>query len=146
MTGVQTCALPIYVERKSGYILADLLLTVSAETVSETTVKTFKRIPRLKKITSTLDNGAEFSEHEATERETGMDIYFAHPYHSWERGTNENANGLIRRYYPKGTYFSNINEKEFKQNVSKINHRPRKRLGYKTPYEVFHSVTVRTLM
>jgi len=134
------------VERKSGYILADLLLKVSAEIIEDSSVKLFKRLPKEKKTSMTYDNGSEFSEYESIENRTGMSVYFAHAYHSWERGTNENANGLIRRYYPKGTYFSNINEKEFKRNVSKINHRPRKRLGYKTPYEVFHSVTVRTLM
>lgn len=134
------------VERKSGYILADLLLKVSGGIVENSSVKLFSRLPKEKKVSMTYDNGSEFSEYESIENRTGMNVYFAHPYHSWERGTNENANGLIRRYYPKGTYFSNINEKEFKRNVSKINHRPRKRLGYKTPYEVFYGVTVRTLM
>lgn len=134
------------VERKSGYLLADLLLKVSAGIIEDSSVNLFKRVPKEKKASMTYDNGSEFSEYESIENRTGMSVYFAHPYHSWERGTNENANGLIRRYYPKGTYFSNINKKEFKQNVSKINHRPRKRLGYKTPYEVFHGVTVRTLM
>lgn len=134
------------VERKSGYMMADLLLKVSAEIIEDSSVKLFRHIPEKKRSTMTYDNGSEFSAYESIENRTGMSVYFAHPYHSWERGTNENTNGLIRRYYPKGTYFSNINEKEFKRNVSKINHRPRKRLGYKTPYEVFHSVTVRTLM
>lgn len=142
----RTARMLTHVERKSGYLIADLLKEVSAEIVSEATIKAFKKLQRDKKQTLTYDNGTEFSEYEFIEEQTKADVYFAHPYHSWERGTNENANGLIRRYYPKGTYFSNINEKEFKRNVSKINHRPRKRLGYKTPYEVFHDVTVRTLM
>jgi IS30 family transposase len=135
-----------YVERKSGYLVASLMEKVSGELVNETTVRIFQRLPRSKKLSLTLDNGIEFSEYEATEREANIPIYFAHPYHSWERGTNENTNGLIRRYYQKGTYFSSINEKQFKNAVKNINHRPRKRLGYKTPYEVFYGVTVRTLI
>jgi len=135
-----------HVERKSGYLLAQLLHTVSSELISEKTVNVFKRLERDKKLTVTYDNGTEFSDHAFTEKQTKMDIYFAHAYHSWERGTNENTNGLVRRYYPKGTYFSNISLREFRKNINKINHRPRKRLGYKTPYEVFHGVTVRTLI
>jgi len=133
-------------ERKSGYLLADLLMKVSAELIRESSVKLFERIPRSKKHTVTLDNGVEFSDYEATERETRIETYFAHPYHSWERGTNENANGLVRRYFPKGTLFSSIELTYFKEVINKINHRPRKRLGYKTPHEVFHGVTLRTLM
>jgi len=135
-----------HVERKSGYLIANLMRTVTSAQVSETTIKSFKRLPRSKKLTITYDNGRENSDFEATERETKMSIYFAHKYHSWERGTNENTNGLIRRYFPKGTYFSTISESKLKNVVTKINHRPRKRLGYKTPYEVFHCVTVRTLI
>ena len=142
----RTSRMLTHVERRSGFLLADLLNTVSSELISEITVNTFKRIRRDKKATITYDNGSEFSDHQFTEKQTKMDIYFANAYHSWERGTNENTNGLIRRYYPKGTYFSNINLKEFKKNINKINHRPRKRLGYKTPYEVFYGVTVRTLI
>lgn len=142
----RTSRILTHVERVSGYLLADLMKSVSSELVSERTVKSFERIPRAKKLTITYDNGTENSDFEATEKKTRLDIYFAHAYHSWERGTNENTNGLIRRYYPKGTYFSNISENQLKTVVTKINHRPRKRLGYKTPYEVFHGVTVRTLI
>ena len=66
---------------------------------------------------------------------TGMDIYFANPYSSWERGTNENTNGLIRRFFPKGTDFNAITNKQLKQAELKLNNRPRKVLGYKTPQE-----------
>lgn len=142
----RTARMLTHVERKSGFLLADLLKMVSSELISEVTVNAFKRLRREKKATITYDNGTEFSDHEFTEKQTKMDIYFANAYHSWERGTNENTNGLIRRYYPKGTYFSSISLEEFKNNINKINHRPRKRLGYKTPYEVFHGVTVRTLI
>lgn len=133
-------------ERKSGYLLADLLKKVSAELIRESSVKLFKKIPRSKKHTATYDNGTEFSEYELIEKQTKIEAYFAHAYHSWERGTNENTNGLVRRYFPKGTVFSNIEESYFEEVINKINHRPRKRLGYKTPYEVFHGVNIRTLI
>jgi len=142
----RTARILTHVERKSGFLMAELMKTVTSAKVSETTVKSFKRVPRSKKLTATYDNGTENGDFEATEQGTGMSVYFAHAYHSWERGTNENTNGLIRRYFPKGTYFSSISESKLKIVVAKINHRPRKRLGYKTPYEVFHSVTVRTLI
>jgi len=134
------------VERKSGYLLADLLTEVSAKLISESQIKLFKRIPRSKKFTLTQDNGAELSDYEFVERESKIEIYHAHPYHSWERGTNENTNGLMRRYFPKGTVFGTIDLNYFKKIINKINHRPRKRLGYQTPYEVFHGVNVRTLI
>lgn len=134
------------VERKSGYLLADLIHEASADKVHRSQVKLFEHIPEDRKHTLTLDNGTEFSDYELTEREVKIDIYYAHPYHSWERGTNENTNGLIRRYFPKGTYFSSIKIQQLNKVVSAINHRPRKRLGYRTPYEVFHGVKLRTLM
>ena len=70
-------------------------------------------------------------------KELNADIYFAQPYSSWQRGTNENTNGLIRRYLPKGTCFKNITQKYLDIIVEQINNRPRKCLGYKTPYEIF---------
>ena len=134
------------VERKSGYLLSDLLLKVTAELIRKSQVKLFKPIPRSKKHTLTQDNGMELSEYELLERQCKIDIYHANAYHSWERGTSENTNGLIRRYFPKRTVFSTIDPRYFKKIVNKINHRPRKRLGHKTPYEVFHGVNLRTLI
>jgi IS30 family transposase len=135
-----------HVERKSGYLLANLLYDVTAEKISLESIQSFRRIPKNKQKTITYDNGTEFADWELTEQELGMTAYFAHPYHSWERGTNENTNGLIRRYFPKGTYFSRIKKEQLNYVVNTINHRPRKRLGYKTPYEVFHSVKLRVLI
>ena len=134
------------VERKSRYLLADILHKVSSESIRKLSVKLFKNISRFKKHTITYDNGTEFSDYECTEKQIKFKIYFAHAYHSWERGTNENTNGLIRRYFPKGTKFSNISSRQFKKVIERINHRPRKVLGYKTPYEVFHGVNIRTLI
>lgn len=131
-----------HVERKSGLLLADKLEVVTAEETKIKTVARFENIPKKKKCTLTYDNGTTFSEHELTERETGLQIYFAYPYHSWERGCNENANGLLRQYFPKGMAFANIKQEEIEAAVAEINNRPRKRLGYLTPNEVFYEKNV----
>jgi IS30 family transposase len=90
------------------------------------------------KKTMTYDNGIEMAAHKRITSKTGMPIYFAHPYSSWERGTNENTNGLIRRYLPKGTNFNNIDTKQLQIIQDKLNNRPRKILGYKTPLEMMN--------
>lgn len=87
--------------------------------------------------TITSDNGKEFAEHKAIAKSLGVDYYFAHPYHSWERGTNENMNGHIRQHLPKGTPFDCLNDNDIKRIRDKLNHRPRKKLGYLTPVEYF---------
>jgi len=87
--------------------------------------------------TITLDNGKEFSHHEYIAKELDTSIYFAHPYHSWERGLNEHTNGLIRQYFIKGSSLEDVTEQEIAIVQYKLNHRPRKILGYKTPFEVF---------
>lgn len=133
----KTTAIATHVERVSGYAIADKLDHVTAENLKQKTVRSFARIPTEKKKTETLDNGIEFLEYELMERETGMKIFFAYPYHSWERGTNENFNGLLRQYFPKGTPFATITQKDVNRAVRELNHRPRKRLNYLTPYEVF---------
>lgn len=142
----KTARILTHVERKTGYLLANLLYGVTAEKIRIESVEAFKNIPDYKKKTITYDRGTEFADWELTERELQTNIYFAHAYHSWERGTNENTNGLIRRYFPKKTLFANIKEKELEQIVDEINCRPRKRLGYKSPYEVFNGVQLRMLI
>ncbi len=87
--------------------------------------------------TITSDNGREFSEHEQMAHKLKADFYFCHPYSSWERGVNENTNGLIRQYFPKQTAFASITERDIKEAQEKLNHRPRKTLGYRTPHEVY---------
>lgn len=133
----KTTAIATHVERVSGYGIGDKINHVTAENIKHKTAQSFKRIPEDKKKTETFDNGTEFSEYELLERETGMKIFFAYPYHSWERGTNENFNGLLRQYFPKGTPFATITQKDVNRAVRELNHRPRKRLNYLTPYEVF---------
>ena len=125
-------------ERKSGMLFADLLRTPTAEETRKVTVARFKNIPRDKKHTITYDNGVTFSYHDQTEEDTGIDIYFAYPYHSWERGCNENSNGLLRQYFPKRTPLGKVKKEELKKVVREINGRPRKRHGYFTPYEIYN--------
>lgn len=133
----KTTAIATHVERVSGYAIADKLDHATAELLKEKTIKSFKRIPKERKKTETLDNGIEFTEYELMEKGTGMAVYFAYPYHSWERGTNENFNGLLREYFPKGTPFAKITQTDVNRAIRELNHRPRKRLNYLTPYEVF---------
>ena len=88
--------------------------------------------------TITFDRGKEFAHHKDIEEETGAKVYFANPYASWERGTNENTNGLIRQYLPKGMSFKKVEEKDLRRIEEKLNNRPRKVLGFRTPYEVMN--------
>ena len=97
----------------------------------------FRKIPVVFRKTLTLDNGKEFAHFQDIERHTGLAIYFADPYAAWQRGCNENTNGLLRRYFPKGVDFRNVTEKSLAEVVKKLNHRPRKCLSYRTPHEVF---------
>lgn len=92
-------------------------------------------------LTFTFDNGKEFTAHEQIAKNLECDTYFARPYHSWERGQNENANGLLRQYFPKSMELNNISIKKVFDAVHKLNNRPRKCLGYRTPYEVFEELT-----
>ncbi len=126
-----------YVDRRSGYLVARRT-TAKAQDFRIQTKIAFKKIPKKKKITCTYDNGSEMAEHESIERETNMTIYFAHPYSSWERGTNENTNGLLREFFPKKTAFATVTQRELDLVVKLINNRPRKRLSYHTPAEVFN--------
>jgi len=128
-----------HVERKSGLLLADKLERGTAELTKTKTIERFKTIPKNKKHTATYDNGVTFSEYEMTEKKTGIEIFFANPYHSWERGTNENTNGLLRQFFPKKSSFAIITQRQIDEACGLINNRPRKRLGYLTPNEVFQN-------
>jgi len=124
------------VERKSGFLIASKVKIGSAESIFKATVEDFKDIPDELCISITYDNGKEFSLHKDIENSTSMTVYFAHPYRSCERGTNENTNGLLREFIPKGTDFNTVSDEDLDYYVSLINNRPRKRLGFMTPYEV----------
>ena len=127
-----------HVDRKSGVLLADKVSRMNAPVVRAISVQRLRTLPDDKRHTVTYDNGIEFSEHEFIERDGKVKVYFAYPYHSWERGTNENTNGLLRQFFPKGTAFRTISQENIDHVVSLINNRPRKRHNYQTPLEVFN--------
>lgn len=133
----KTVRLLTHTERKSGLVLARKLDTLRAATVRRAVVQSFAGIPKRKRQTVTYDNGVEFADHEMIERDSGLTIFFAHPYRSWERGTNENANGLLRQFFPKRTSFAILTPQKIGRAVRLLNTRPRKRLHYRTPLEVF---------
>jgi IS30 family transposase len=126
-----------FVDRRSRYLIAFLLPVMNAELLRKLAVRRFKRLPKTKRKTFTLDNGVEFSDWELLEKKTGMTVYFAYPYHSWERGTNENTNGLLRQYFPKTMDFNLITEEDLQHVVRRLNDRERKRLGFVSPRCVF---------
>ena len=125
-----------HVERKSRYLIAAKLLHKKAESLNQKSIKVFWRIPKKMRKTLTVDNGKEFARFKEIEDKTGLTVYFADPYSAWQRGTNENTNGLLRQYFPKGTDFRNVTEEDLAFAVKKLNHRPRKCLGYQSPHEV----------
>lgn len=96
-------------------------------------------------LTITFDNGKEFAEHAFIARCLDTDVYFAHPYHSWERGLKESTNGLLRQYFPKSTDFLRVSHEEVNEAVYRLNHRPRKCLGCRTPHEGFHECEVQPI-
>jgi IS30 family transposase len=92
------------------------------------------------RLSITLDNGTEFHDYKSVEQQLGVKFYFATPYHSWERGTNENTNGLIRQYLPKGISMEGLTQLQCNAIAKKLNNRPRKRHGYKSPAQLFHAI------
>mgnify|MGYP006290679525 FL=1 len=135
----ETGHLVTLVERRNRFSLIERVDSKHASTVKTCIDRLFEQVPAQARKTLTLDNGKEFALHQEIEQESGIDVYFAHPYHSWERGTNENTNGLIRRIYPKKSSFANIDTKELKRIDRYVNDRPRKCLGWLTPREALHA-------
>ena len=129
-------AIGTIVERKTRFTLIIQLKSKKAMEVANEFSKILNKLNPIYKKKMTYDNGIEMARHEKITKKTGMKIYFAHPYSSWERGTNENTNGLIRRYLPKGTDFNQISRKQLLNIQEKLNNRPRKIIGYKTPKEM----------
>ena len=129
-------ALLTLVERKTLYTVIARLTGKRADLLAETAVRVMRPLAdRLH--TLTLDNGLEFAQHEQIARELHADIYFAHPYASWERGINENTNGLIRQYFPKDTDFSQVSDADIAHVMERLNNRPRKSRGCRSPNELF---------
>lgn len=132
------------VERLTGVVLIGKLPNLSASALNKRVIqmmRCFERRHGRSFRTITADNGTEFHSFAEIERKTQLEFYFATPYHSWERGTSENTNGLIRQYIPKRTSFASLSQAHCNAIAAAINSRPRKRHGYATPYDVLAMLT-----
>lgn len=128
-------------ERLSGIVFIQKIENGTIPEANRAVSHRLGSVPRPFRRTLTRDRGPENLGYQELEKELGLECFFAHAYHSWERGSNENTNGLIRRYFPKKTDFSLVTEEEVKRVEYLLNSRPRKRLNWKTPYEVFYELT-----
>lgn len=128
------------VERKSGLVRIGQIPRVGAQETLRRTTYILRNEPHLIR-TITADNGSEFHMYKTLERRLRTTIYFATPHHAWERGTNENTNGLLRQYLPKGIVLSALTQRQCTAIAFKLNHRPRLRLGFSTPNEIYHGIT-----
>lgn len=133
-------ALGSLVERTTRTTILVPLKSKEALEVANAFAREVKKLPQQMKLTLTYDQGREMAEHKLFTKLTEMKVYFAHPRSPWERGTNENTNGLIRQFFPKGTDFNKITRKEIKKAQNLLNGRPRKALGFQKPYEVFNQL------
>ena len=124
------------VERKTKFTILKKVNQKTAENVSLATIDALKAYPN-SVLSITADNGSEFAKHETIAKQLNTDFFFAHPYSSWERGLNENTNGLVRQYLKKGTSFESITDEYLKTIMAKLNDRPRKTLGFKSPTMLF---------
>jgi IS30 family transposase len=129
------------VDHKSRYLLVQLAPRKTSDAVLKTLLAMYQSIKR-KVYTITCDNGAEFSQHRLLAKKLKADVYFCTPYHSWQRGTNENTNGHIRQYFPKSTNFDLLKPKEVKRVMDKLNRRSLKTLNFNTPKQVFLNETI----
>ena len=130
-------ALVTLVDRKTRFTLIRKVERYTALLVKQAMIDLLSVVGRDKVHTITCDNGKEFSKHEEVAKALDTKVYFAHPYASWERGTNENTNGLIRQFFPKGSSFESISDEDVEFVMSNLNHRPRKCLGFQTPAMLF---------
>jgi IS30 family transposase len=124
------------VDRKTGYVVLGKLCQRTSAAVNERARQLIDAQPHPVR-TITVDNGTEFHDYATLERATGVEFYFATPHHAWERGTNENTNGLVRQYLPKGQSMAHLTQQDCHRIATKLNRRPRKRLGYRTPEECY---------
>jgi len=132
-------AVATFVERTSKYVQAVLLERQTADEMVRAATTVFSRIPKALRRTMTHDNGSEIVKHEKITEAVGIIVYCAEPYRSWQRGLNEHTNGLLRRYFPKGTNFGMVSPEELAVAVEKLNNLPRRSLRFLTPKEVFLS-------
>lgn len=133
-------AIGTLVERTTRYVILVPLRAKDATSVREAYAREFRKLPEEIAKTLTYDQGKEMSEHKQFTIDTGMQVYFAHPGSPWERGTNENTNGLIRQYFPKGTEFDKIPGRELKRVQRQLNGRPRAVLQFRKPDEVINQL------
>ncbi len=133
-------ALGTMVERTTRTVILVPLVNKDAQSVRRVFAREMKKLPTQMKRSLTYDQGKEMSQHKLFTRDTQVRVYFAHPGSPWERGTNENTNGLIRQFFPKGIDFNQISRKEVKQVQDLLNGRPRRALNYRKPYEVFNEL------
>ena len=131
-------ALGTLVERTTRTTILIPLKSRDSFTVAKAFAREVKKLPKTMRLSMTYDQGREMAQHKLFTKETGVKVYFAHPRSPWERGTNENTNGLIRQYFPKGTDFNKVSRYMIKKAQNQLNGRPRKALGYETPYETFN--------
>lgn len=129
--------LATHVERKSRYVFVLKLPNKSAAAFNRATIRRFQKLPPQLRRTWTVDNGKEFAGFRTWEKRLGGRVYFARPYHSWERGLNENTNGLLRQFFPKHMDLRKVSQKTIDKVERLLNTRPRKCLNYRTPAEVF---------
>ncbi len=134
-TGSRACLLSA-VERATGYVVLGQLAAHTASAFADRAIQLFRAQPRRVR-TITADNGTEMTGYRRIEQHTGATFYFAAPYRAWERGTNENTNGLIRQYLPKGQTMAHLTQQDCNRIARHLNQRPRKRLGYRTPEECY---------
>ncbi len=133
-------ALGTLVERTTRTVILVPLKAKDAESVAEAFAAELKTLPEQMRLTLTYDRGSEMSKHMLFTEKTNMKVYFADPHSPWQRGTNENTNGLIRQFFPKGMSFRNVTREEIKYVQDLLNSRPRQSLGYHTPYEKFNEL------
>lgn len=133
-------AIATLVERTTRLVILVYLAARDSRTVRLALEKKFKALPDLMKKSLTYDNGVEMAQHKLFTKHTKVQVYFAHPYSPWERPTNENTNGLLRQYFPKGTDLSLITPERLQYVQDELNNRPRKTLGYRSPAEVFNEM------
>jgi IS30 family transposase len=138
-------ALGTLVERTTRTTILVPVKNREAETVAKAFAKEVKKLPNQMKLSMTYDQGREMAKHKLFTNITGVKVYFAHPRSPWERGTNENTNGLIRQFFPKGTDFNKVSRYEVKKAQDLLNGRPRQALNFQKPYEVFDQLINNTV-
>lgn len=133
-------ALGSLVERTTRSVILVPLKSKKAKDVRAAFSREMKRLPKQMRLSLTYDQGSEMAEHKLFTKQTKVKVYFAHPRSPWERGTSENTNGLIRQFFPKGTNFKQVSRQQIKKVQHLLNGRPRKTLGYRTPYEAMQQL------